>query len=96
MEFFLDPKRLEQRNENVQVQLRHVRHFLKLIEQSKEYDTMHQKELTRIQQRLTRMERNLSQLITVTDDALAEYRMLEHQMQDSMEQIRHDSSKIFK
>ena len=50
MEFYLNPERLEQRNENVREQLRHVRRFSELVRQSKKIDTMHQKELIRIQQ----------------------------------------------
>lgn len=95
MEFYLDPGRLEQHNEIVREQLRHVRRFSQLIRQSKNYDTMHQKELTRIQQRLDRMERDLSQLITVTEDALTEYAALEQEMKDSMAQLRHNASGLF-
>lgn len=95
MEFYLDPGRLEQHNETVQEQLRHVRCFSQLIRQSKNYDTMHQKELTRIQQRLDRMERDLSQLITVTEDALTEYAALEQEMKDSMAHLRHNASGLF-
>lgn len=95
MEFYLDPGRLEQHNETVREQLRHVRRFSQLIRQSKNYDTMHQKELTRIQQRLDRMERDLSQLITVTGDALTEYAALEQEMKDSMAQLRHNASGLF-
>lgn len=95
MEFYLDPGRLEQHNETVREQLRHVRCFSQLIRQSKNYDTMHQKELTRIQQRLDRMERDLSQLITVTEDALTEYAALEQEMKDSMAQLRHNASGLF-
>ena len=87
--------RLEQRNENVREQLRHVRRFSELVRQSKKIDTMHQKELIRIQQRLDRMERNLSQLITATDDALAEYAKLQQEMKDDMAQLRHDATQLF-
>ena len=47
MEFYLNPERLEQRNENVREQLRHVRRFSELVRQSKKIDAMHQKELIR-------------------------------------------------
>ena len=53
------------------------------------------KELIRIQQRLDRMERNLSQLITATDDALAEYAKLQQEMKDDMAQLRHDATQLF-
>lgn len=95
MEFYLNPERLEQRNENVREQLRHVRRFSELVRQGKKIDTMHQKELIRIQQRLDRMERNLSQLITATDDALAEYAKLQQEMKDDMAQLRHDATQLF-
>ena len=88
MEFYLNPERLEQRNENVREQLRHVRRFSELVRQSKKIDTMHQKELIRIQQRLDRMERNLSQLITATDE-------LQQEMKDDMAQLRHDATQLF-
>ncbi|MCI6742550.1 MAG: hypothetical protein MR452_07970 [Faecalibacterium prausnitzii] len=95
MEFYLDPRRLEEHNEHIREQLRHVRRFSRLVAQSKEYDTMHQEELNRIQQRLERVERNLSQLITATDDALVEYAALERETRDKMAQLRHDASGLF-
>ena len=41
------------------------------------------------------MERNLSQLITATDDALAEYAKLQQEMKDDMAQLRHDAIQLF-
>ena len=92
-EIYFDPVKVEQRTDELQLELRHVRQFLQLIHQCRAKDPEHRQELDRSQKRLEDMERYLVQLIAALQDAVVRYRQLctgmQVQLEENHSEVRH-------
>lgn len=87
-EVSLNLQKLAQRNLQTEEELRHVRRFLSLVEQCREYDTMHPGQLRDMQQRLEAMARNLAALHSVTDEAIERFAAMDRDLAGRLEASR--------
>ena len=87
-EVSFDLQKLAQRNLQTEEELRHVRRFLSLVEQCREYDTMHPGQLRDMQQRLEAMARNLAALHSVTDEAIERFAAMDRDLAGRLEASR--------
>lgn len=93
--FYLDVDKLYGYSGQLTQELEHIRTFKHLVENCKLYDTMHQKELNDIYQRLERMELNLVKLIDANEEFVVQFKQLDNEMRDSMLAARNRATKLF-
>lgn len=86
---------LEQQNDRMEEEIQHIRRFLHLVETCREIDTMHQKELRDICSRLEEMERNLRQIMDVTEMMMRKYRKINRETLDQLNGMQSRSSHLF-
>lgn len=94
-QIYIKIRGLEQRNVQIEEQIRHIRRFIRLVEACREIDTMHPNELRDMQARLERMEQNLRQIMDATEVMMRKYLKLNRDVQDQLERIQKKSSHLF-
>lgn len=94
-QIYINIRGLEQRNVQIEEQIRHIRRFIQLVEACREIDTMHQDELGDMQARLERMEQNLRQMMDVTETMMRKYLKMDREIQDQLKMIQKKASHQF-
>ena len=94
-QIYINSKGLRQHTLRLEEELRHIRKFIGLVEDCKEYDTMHQRELREMQELLEHMEMDTKQMRSITENILVEYDKIEREFVDELRKSRQDIERVF-